>query len=287
MIAHVAQAGEDRGRVVLHVCSPQPHALALLAAVKIAQAFQSEIESLFVEDVQLFDCAAFGFVREVSLSGRSSSKLSADSVAQSLKLAAQGARRELERLARSVDVPLRTRVVRDDPMQALRLACSEVGPWNVVALSEPFTGGFTPMLRTMFDAIEGTTGLILVGPRARRITGPIVIALEDMGRLPDLLRAGERLAALDDVGIVVLLVAPDAQRLHDMEMSARMALAGREKLRIDHAIVSREAPAVAAEALRRQAGGFVICQFGGAVVPDEGDLSPLAASLECPLLLVR
>lgn len=287
MIAHVAQAGEDRGRVVLQVCSPQPHALALLAAVKIAQAFQSEIESLFVEDTQLFDCAAFGFVREVSLSGRSHRKLSTESVAQSLRLAAQGARRELERLARSVDVPLRTRVVRDDPLQALRAACSEVGPWNVVALSEPFTGGFTQTLRQMFEAIEGTTGLILVGPRARRITGPAVIALEDMERLPDMLRAAERLSALDDAGVVVLLAAPDAVRLNEMDSLARVALAGRDKVRIEHAIVDKGAPAVAAEALRRLSGGFIICQFGGAVVPEEGDLSPLAASLECPLLLVR
>jgi hypothetical protein len=287
MIAHVAQAGEDRGRVVLQVCSPQPNALALLAAVKIAQAFQSEIETLFVEDVQLFDCAAFGFVREVSLSGRTHSKLSAESVSQSLRLAAQGARRELERLARSVDVPLRTRVVRDDPLQALCTACSEVGPWNVVALSEPFTGGFAHTLKQMFEAIEGTTALILVGPRARRITGPAVVALEDMERLPDLLRAAERLSAIDDAGIVVLLVASESQRLYDMDAQARIALAGRDKMRIEHAIVARGAPAVAAEALRRLGGGFVICQFGGAVVPDEGDLSPLAASLECPLLLVR
>ncbi|MDX2204383.1 MAG: hypothetical protein NW223_16650 [Hyphomicrobiaceae bacterium] len=287
MIAHVAQAGEDRGRVVLQVCSPQPNALALLAAVKIAQAFQSEIESLFIEDTQLFDCAAFGFVQEVSLSGRSHKKLSADDVAQSLKLAAQGARRELERLARSVDVPLRTRTVRDDPLQALRTACSEVGPWNVVALSEPFTGGFSRTVKQMFEAIEGTTGLILVGPRARRVTGPTVIALEDLDRLPDLTRAAERLAAIDDAMIAVLLIAPDAPRLQHMDTLARIALAGREKLRIDHAVVARGAPAAAAEALRRQGAGFVICQFGGAVVPEEGDLGPLAAALECPLLLVR
>jgi hypothetical protein len=32
---------------------------------------------------------------------------------------------------------------------------------------------------------------------------------------------------------------------------------------------------------------MVICQFGGLVVPDEGDLGPLVAALECPLFLVR
>jgi len=39
--------------------------------------------------------------------------------------------------------------------------------------------------------------------------------------------------------------------------------------------------------LRRMRGGMVICRFGGLVVPDEGDLSPLETALECPLFLVR
>ena len=41
-------------------------------------------------------------------------------------------------LARSADVPLRSRVVRDEPLRALSIACAESGPWNVVALAEPF-----------------------------------------------------------------------------------------------------------------------------------------------------
>lgn len=288
MIAHVAQAGEDRGRVVLHVCSPQPHALALLAAVKVAQAFQSEIESLFVEDSQLFDCVAFNFVSEISLSGRSRKPLSAEDVAQSLRLAAQGARRELERLARSAEVPLRSRVVRDDPLHALAAACTETGPWNIVALSEPFGGGFALTLRRLFDAVDGTTGFVLVGPRARRVSGPCVVAVEDIERLPDMLRAAERLAAIDEAWIVVLLIAPDEATTATMDIEARIALATpRERLRLDHAIVGRGMLAVAAEAVRRQQPGFVICQFGGALVPDDGDWAPLASSLECPLLLVR
>jgi len=42
-----------------------------------------------------------------------------------------------------------------------------------------------------------------------------------------------------------------------------------------------------AETLRRLRGGIVIGQYGGLLVPDEGDLRPLLAALECPLFLVR
>jgi hypothetical protein len=287
MIAHVAQAGEGAGRVVLQVSSPQPHALALLAAVKVAQAFQSELESLFIEDARLFDCAAYTFVKETSLSGRSRTPLSAGHVQNSLHLAAQGVRRQLERLARSAQVPLTARVVRDDPLRAVSAACSASGPWNVVALTEPITAAHGPVLRQLFEAIEGTTGLVLIGPCARRVTGPSLVVVEDSQRLSDMVRAAERLSALDEAPVVVLLVAPDARLLGNMDAAARLALLEHDRIRIEHALVGRGMSGVAAEALRRQGAGFVICQFGGAVVPAEEDLGPLTAALECPLLLVR
>ena len=105
--------------MVLQLGSAHPSAIALEAAVRIARAFQSEIESLFVEDAQLFDCAAYGFVREVSLTGRQRRVMSAAGMTRDLRLAAQAARRQLEALARRAEVPLRSRVVRDEPLRAL------------------------------------------------------------------------------------------------------------------------------------------------------------------------
>lgn len=287
MIAHVAQAGEQRGRVVLQVSSPQPSAMALAAAIRVARAFNSELESLFIEDAQLFDCAAYGFVREVSISGRSTKPYSAGDIAQSLQLAAQSAHRQLEALAKLAEVPLRTRVVRDQPLAALCAACAEVGPWNVVALSEPFGGTSTQHLRQLFAEVEGTTALVLVGPRTHRVTGPAVVVAEEPERLSDLVRAAERLSAIDNQPIIVLLAATGAEQLAAMDHAARLALASRDKIRIEHIIVDRGLPAVAAETLRRLNAGFVICQFGGLVVPEDGDLNALAVALECPLFLVR
>jgi hypothetical protein len=287
MIAHVAQAGEDRGRVVLHLRSAHPSAIALEAAVRIARAFQSEIESLFVQDEQLMDCADFGFVREISLTGREQRRMSRDAVARDLHLAAVGARRQIEELARRAEVPLRSRVVRDEPLRALSIACAETGPWNVVALAEPFTGSTSEMLKQLLVEIAGATGLVLVGPRARRTTGPAIVAVEDIDNLPGMLKAAERLAALDGAEVILLLVASDDERLQWMDGQARLFVEAREDLRIASAEVARGEAAVIAETLRRMQGGFVIAQFGGLVVPDEGNLRPLGAALECPLFLVR
>jgi hypothetical protein len=287
MIAHVAETGENRGRVVLQLGSAHPSAIALEAAVRIARAFQSEIESVFVEDEQLFDCAAYGFVREVSLTGRVSRAVSAAGMTRDLRLAAQGARRQLEALARLAEVPLRSRVVRDEPLRALAIACAETGPWNVLALAEPFAGGNAGLVKQLLVEISGTTGIVMVGPRARRVTGPTLIAVEDADTLPSLLRAAERLTALDGTQIVLLLIAHDDEVLDRMEGQARLVVEAREDVRIERAAMARGEAAVVAEALRRLGGGFVICQFGGLVVPDEGNLKPLASVLECPLFLVR
>jgi len=287
MIAHVAQSGEDSGRVVIQIRSGSPSAIAMRAAVQIARAFGSDLESLFIEDKQLFDCAAYGFAREISLSGRQSRPLSLDSMMRDLHLAAQGTRRQLEALAREAQVPLRCRVVRDEPLRALTMACAEVGPWNVVALGEPFGADWSATLKQMLAEVSGTTGIVTVGPCARRVAGPVIVAVEETADLPDMLRLAERLAAVEGAEVVLLLVAASEGELAQMEGEARLVVEDREGVRIEPVAVARGAVAAMAETLRRLNGGMVICQFGGLVMPDEGDLRPLAAALECPLFLVR
>jgi hypothetical protein len=286
MIAHVAESGENSGRVVLHFSSAQPNALALAAAIRVARAFGSEVEMLFVEDEQLYDCAAYTFVREVSLTGRQRRVVSAADIGRDLHFAARGARRQIEALARRAEVPLRTRVVRDEPLRALSVACAERGPWNVVALAEPFAGNGA-LLHQLLLEVAGTTGLVVVGPKAQRVEGFPVAVVEDIQRLPDMLRTAERLAALDGTQVVLLLVASEDERLHSMDGEARLVLEGREDVHIEVAAATHGAAVVIAEALRRLRGGFVICQLGGLLVPDEGDLRPLAGGLECPLFVVR
>jgi hypothetical protein len=287
MIAHVAEAGESRGRVVLQLCSARPNAVAIEAAIWIARAFQSEIESLFIEDQQLIELASFPFAREISLSGRTTRAISCGDIERDIRFAFAEARRRIEARARQAEVPLRQRIVRDEPISALAAACSESGPWNLIALAEPFTSPACPPLKRLFEVVSGTTGLILVGPEARRTEGPIVLVVEDIDWLASMLRAAERLAAVHDGEIVAWLVADDHDKLAAMEGQTRLLLGEREDVRVEMSETAHLAPAAIAEALRRLGAGFIVAQFGGLVVPDESGLRPLAAGLECPMLLVR
>jgi hypothetical protein len=289
MIAHVAETGEDRGRVVLHVTTGNPNVVAVEAALRVARAFGSDVESMFVEDEQLFDCASYSFVKEVSLTGRASRPLTRDTMMRDLHLAAQAARRRVETLARKAEVGLHCRVVRDEPMRALSIACAERGPWNIVALAEPFQGGHGRLLKQLLSEVSGTTALIVVGPKARQVsgTGTVVVAVENIAQLPDMLRTAERIAAVDGADILLLLIAPDEEQLDRMDGETRLVVEARENVRIQSAAIARGEAAVIAETLRRLRPGMVICRFGGLVASAESQLHPLAAALECPLFLVR
>ncbi|MEQ1712573.1 MAG: hypothetical protein ABL908_14395 [Hyphomicrobium sp.] len=286
MIAHVAEAGEDRGRVVLRLDpASRPNRIALEAAVRVAQAFQSEIESLVVADEQLFELAAFSFACEVSRSGRVQ-PLSADNLHRDIGIAAGALGRAVREVAAKAGVRVHERVVRDEPVRAVARTCAELGPWNVVALAESFTAHHAAIIRQLFDAVLGATGIVVTGPRAVRLTGPILVAIEEIDRLPPMLRAAERLAAVTRAEVKLLIVSDDPRELQWMEDQARLVLGGASRVRLEPSRPARDAAEVA-ERLRRLGGGFLIAQYGGVVVPDAGDLKPLAFAMECPLLLVR
>lgn len=287
MIMHVAEAGERRGRVVLHIASGHPNSVAIEAAVRIAQAFNSEIESLFVEDLQLYDLASYPFAREISLNRARQRPLSRDDIEREMRLLGQSLLRRVEALARAADVPLRTKVVRDDPVHALVKACAEDGPWNVVALADAFSPGQGARLSDLFATIAGTTGLMLVGPNARRTRGPIITVVETPEHLQPMMRAGERMAGVLGTEVLLLLLSDSPSADEWLDGQVRLALGDHPRVRLLHCRTDQSAPAALAEVIRRLRGGFVIGHFGGLLVPADGDLRDLVAALECPLFLMR
>lgn len=286
MIMHVAEAGEQRGRVVLHITSGHPNAVAIEAAVRIAQAFHSEIESLFVEDLQLYDMASYPFAREISLTG-ARRPLSPEAIERDLRLASRSLRRRVEALALAANVPLRARVVRDDPVQALAKACAEDGPWNVVALADVLAPGQGARLCELFANVGGYTGLMLVGPKARRTRGPVIAVVESPDHLQPMLRAAERMAGVTGGQVMVMLLSDGQSGGQWLEEQVRLALGDNAKVQLLHVQSGHGASAALAEVIRRLHAGFLIGHFGGILVPAHGDLRDLVTALECPLFLMR
>ncbi len=284
MIAHVAEAGESKGRVVLQFCSNSPSPIALEAAVRIAQAYNSEVESLFIEDQNLLHLASFPFAREVSFAGKAR-QISVDSLEREMRQAFRGLYHRIERLAGAAEVPVTRRIVRDDPIQALQAACTDCGPWNLVALADPFSASSFASLARLFERVTDATGLLLVGPAARRSGGRIVIMSDAGDDLANLMRVARRLAAIDNADIRLALVSDNESGLRELEAHARLVLAEDEGLQITTAVLASGHEA-GTEILRRLVPGFVITRFGGLLVPIDSNLRSLS-TLECPLLLVR
>lgn len=288
MIAHVAAAGEDRGRVVLRLDPLAPISTeALGAGLRVAQAFGSEMESLFVEDLQLFDLAAFPFVRETTASGSDTRALTPAAIDRDVRALGRSQHARVAAAAQAAGVQLRLRTVRDEPMRALAQACAANGPWNVIALAAPIGPRHMAQVAELFAHVGDTTGVVVVGERAHHRAGPVVVAVEDAARLQPMLRAAARLASVTGGGgIRLVLVEGDAEKVAWMELEARRGLAGTEA-RIEAVQLASDGPS-AVRMLQAAGASFVIAVFGGAVVPEDGsEVEPLAARLESPLLLVR
>lgn len=306
MIAHVAAAGEDRGRIILHISHGRLFTPAVDAALRVAQAFQSSVECLFVEDQQLHDMAELPFTREISRDGRSVRQAVSDALALDLRCDAIAAQRLVTARAGACGVPQSGRVMRDTPVDALARACAEHGPWNVIALTSPVRAPMRAddrdsLLFSVLTSVPGHTAVIAMGPDVpldQGRQGPVAAIVESLDALHGLLRTAERLASTrsgTQQGIVLILTGSQDEPLAEFEPHVRLALVARE-----HAAAAGggtalapvlAVPAGGAHALRdaivQHAPSFMIARFGAAFFPPDRDPAQKIASLRCPVFIVR
>lgn len=293
MIAHVAQADEQRGRVVLWLgASDETQDTAVDAALRLAQAFESEIESVFIEDRQLFDLAALPFAREIPLSGRGSRAMTTDALTRDIQVHASALQRRVLLRARAADVKAQARVVRAEPVRALAEVCAENGPWNVVTVGAPVrngtgTGHMGAGLAELFHAVHGTTGIVVAGPKAQRTSGPVIAVVEELERVVPMMRAAERIATATGGDARLWLLEQDQARQDWIEGQIRLVLGATPGLKLEVVDMSVHTPQSVAAMMRRAGAGFVIARFGGMLALREQDVAPFAELLDGPLFLVR
>ncbi len=310
MTAHVAEATEARGRVILRFSAWTPNDVAIKAAMLVANAFNSEVEVLLVEDSQRMNFANFPFAKEFSLRGGEPRAVSARAVRAETQAAFKAARLSVAAACAELEVPVYEHVVRDDPVQALVSACARRGPWNMIAIAETFGSLASFSLDEVFDTVTDATGVIVAGPEARapvtvgsRVagrtsrggsssavpvsSGPVVLAVEDSAHIQGMLRVGRYIAAALEVEIVVLLIAGTDEELARMDAEVRLLLAGEPDVRLARSDTTFGDQAAVADVIRRQRCGFLIAQYGGISAPRYKSLRPLTGVLPCPVLLVR
>src|SRR6185312_534299 len=179
MIAHVAEASELSGRVVLWLdpetgCTP-----ALLEApVRLAAAYGAEIETVAVSEVHELDNVP---IRRVGYAETADASLEPGTLAV-------GARRFAlltDRYRRIVEAM--------GSMHGVRVRHTEVSG--------------DALLSSLLANVSGATGFLLCGDQRSHAGSPVVVVVEDGDRLPPMLRAAERLAGPE--GIIRIVIAAD------------------------------------------------------------------------------
>lgn len=288
MIPHVAEVGEDRGRVVVRLGAFVPaSAAAIAAAVHVARAFQSELEGLLIEDPDAIAASAHAYVRALTPTGRPRPTGSLAQVEQLAVHFGVAAQRGLATAASKARVKFSARIVRDAAIPALQAACAERGPWNIIVFAEPLTSSEqSEALAAAFAKVWGTTAFIVSGPRAVWRNGPIVIALEDVDRLSGMLRAAQRLAAVHGGEVWLMPVGDDEIGLDWLEGEIRLMLGEASPVKILPRPAVTGSSLVLRAALSDCAPRMVMARYGGVLVPMHAAIGPLS-DLGCPAFLVH
>ncbi len=288
MIAHAGEAGEDRGRVVVRLGDlALPNRAAFEAAVHIARAFQSEIEGIFIEDPDLFEAAAHGFVREVSYFAGRPRPLSNDTVTGDTAHFAVAVQRELAEVAARHRVPFKARSIRHGVVPALARACGERGPWNIVAFGEPVeTAETAELVRDAIATVYGATGYIVAARRARWSSGPILVAAEDIDRVAGQLRVARGLAQVEKDAVAIVAIGADDIARDWLDAEIRIAAAEAGGVTVLQPVSAETVADLLPHVLASCEPRLVVTRSGGLTAP-HNDLPRVLAALACPVFLTH
>jgi hypothetical protein len=287
MIAHVAEASELSGRVVLWLdpetgCTP-----ALLEApVRLAAAYGAEVETVAVSEVPEVDDVP---VRRVGCAEAADPPFEHGTMSagdQRFALLTQRYRRIVDVAGNMHGVRVRHTVASGDAVDQISEMCLARGPWNIVALSRmPAFGGHS-LLSSLLANVSGATGFLLCGEQRIHAGSRVVVVAEDADRLPPMLRAAERLSA-SDASIRILIGAETAAAHAELESQARLLTAGVSGVEFDKAGPTFGVPGALVELLAWMKPSLIIARFGGSCLADGRELSRASAATRAPILLVR
>lgn len=286
MIAHVAEAAEASGRVLLWLDpSSVTTAGASLAAVRVAAAYAAEIETIVVDgpcagDVGDIPTARVAFARSAAVDP---DKIA---LAEARTRTANAQRRTVEQIAARHCVALSHASAGGDAVDTLAEMCLARGPWNIVAVARPASAEMPGLIGTILANVSGATGVVVAGRRADTHARDVAVVIEDAERMPSMLRAAERLAGRDGL-INVAIAAETASSYSELDGLVRLATADYPRCRLLAGGPDFGVTGTLDETLFRLAPGFVIARFGGNLLGEPRALTRLLALTPAPFLLVR
>lgn len=283
MIAHVAEAAEASGRVLLWL---DPGAVSMPqtfdASVRIASAYAADLETVVIDGPSAcsIDGVPSAYVSLLGgVVGRSPVPLARD-------LLAERQRREVGHLAARSLVSVTHASAGGDAIDRLAEMCLARGPWNIVAVSRPPSEELPGILSSILANVSGATGVVVAGRREIALGPDIAVVVEDAERLPSMLRAAERLVQPGG-RIHAMISAETASAYDDLDGQVRLVTANIRNCVHHTGGPDFGIPGALDDVLFRMRPSFIIARFGGTLLGDTRALSRLLGLAPGPFLLVR
>lgn len=287
MIAHVAEASEASGRVLLWL---EPDQIAMpetaKAAVSIARAYSADIETLVLDAPSAGDAAGVPVAHRSLLGKAARPSASANDFADQRIYLTERQLRDVHDIALGAGVRLTHAQARGDAIDRLAELCLSRGPWNIIAVSRPPSPELPRLISSILANVSGATGVVVAGRPGAALSNDVAVILEDSDRMPSMLRAGERL--MPEHGRMQIFVAAETAAEHDeIDGQSRLLTAGNDRFVHHPASTSYGISGSLDTELFRMKPSFIIARFGGVLLGQSRALTRLLSLTPAPILLVR
>lgn len=272
-------------RRILVAINGSPHSRAALdAAVRLAVAFEAEVEGLFVEDERLLRASRLPFVKEVRAYTVPPKHLSDDRIQRQLRRRAKRVERALRRSAEQGEVPHTFRTEQGDVTQELRRAAAGA---DLLVLGKTSTASSRRRLGSTSQTLVADAPAPVLVLRDRIPAGePVLVYYDGSAAAETALRLATRLARrAESPALDVLLPAHDAAETDRLREQVRAGDDDASDLPVRlHPLTQAEGHRLSA--FVREKGGIVVLPSG---CPPLGgaSLQRFLYEIDRPLLVVR
>jgi len=258
---------------ILVSCDTSPLGTAALhAAAALAHRLDAELAGVFVENVNLLRMATLPFAREYVLSNAVGRRVETGEIERTLRRQAEDMRDALSRIARGMSLPWSFQVVRGALLESV-----------LEAMREPdlavfgYTGKYSVNLNIRIGMPQS--------PAHATVTHqPILVFYDDTSVAERALAAANALAQVHHTGLLVLVIAGNADAPSRLRARAAAQLEGVPTgVRFQH-LPSRDIQGIKKVVMANQAA--VVLWHGVQTSDERKALATLVDEVKCPVVLV-
>lgn len=255
---------------------------ALEAAAMLAEALQSELHGLFVEDADLLALAQLPFSREIQAQGGGIRNLDPGDLERAFEIEMAEARSAVETAAAQRGLRWKFQSVRGKVHTEVNAAATEV---DILCIGRhgASTRQAAPLGGTVRMALAGRAPVLIASDPSRCLGGPVAVLFDASAAALDCARLGAEIAQRSGQDLILLVRASSDEE----EQLLQKALDGHlpDGVRSSYVRVDPADPSTPPQTVRARQFGLIVSTTESGI-PAPAWLEFMALAAGCPLLLV-